>query len=48
MKKKTNKKSALNLWNDVQGRVLPPVLLWALGVPGGVCVVLWFFFFRGK
>ena len=30
----------------VDGRVLPPLLLWMLGVPGGICVVLWFFFFR--
>jgi hypothetical protein len=32
----------------VEGRVLPPLLLWMLGVPGGICLVLWFFFFRGK
>lgn len=29
------------------GKVLPPVILWMLGVPGGVCLLLWLFFFRG-
>lgn len=30
----------------VEGRVLPPLLLWMLGVPGGIVILLWFFFFR--
>lgn len=30
----------------VQGKVWPPVLLWFLGVPGFVCVLLWLFIFR--
>jgi hypothetical protein len=30
----------------VEGRVLPPLLLWMLGVPGGIVIILWFFFFR--
>lgn len=29
------------------GRVLPPLLLYFLGVPFGVCLILWFLFFRG-
>ena len=33
---------------NVEGRVGPPLLLYFLGVPGGLCVVLWAFFFRGK
>lgn len=33
---------------DENGRVGPPLLLWFLGVPGGVCILLWVFFFRGK
>jgi hypothetical protein len=32
----------------VEGRILPPLILWMLGVPGGICVILWIFFFRGK
>lgn len=32
----------------VEGRILPPLLLWMFGVPGGICVLLWIFFFRGK
>jgi hypothetical protein len=29
------------------GRIGPPLLLWFLGVPGSIVLVLWFFFFRG-
>lgn len=29
-----------------EGRVGPPLLLWLLGVPGSICLVLWLFFFR--
>jgi hypothetical protein len=29
------------------GRVGPPLLLWFLGVPGSICVALWFFVWRG-
>lgn len=37
-----------SLWHRVEGKVLPPLLLWILGVPGGICLVLWFFLWRGK
>jgi len=30
----------------VEGRILPPLILWMLGVPGIVVLVLWMFFFR--
>ncbi len=30
------------------GDVARPLLLWILGVPGGIVLLLWFFFFRGK
>jgi hypothetical protein len=33
--------------DDVQGAVGPPLLLWLLGVPLSVVVVLWLLFFRG-
>ncbi len=33
--------------HDVEGRVLPPLILWMLGVPGIIVIFLWFFFFRG-
>jgi|GEM_PF-3384094 len=42
----TNK--AMAFGQKVEGRVLPPLLLWMLGVPGGICLILWVFFFRGK
>lgn len=32
---------------DMEGRVLPPLLLWMLGVPGIIVIGLWFIFFRG-
>lgn len=32
---------------NMEGRVLPPLILWMLGVPGIVVIGLWFFFFRG-
>jgi hypothetical protein len=43
-KELTNK--AKNLTHAIEGRVLPPLLLWMLGVPGGIVLILWFFFFR--
>jgi hypothetical protein len=30
-----------------EGRVLVPALLWMAGVPFGIVLLLWFFFFRG-
>lgn len=41
------KNTALKIAKDTHGRVAPPLILWFLGVPGGLCVLLWFFFFRG-
>ncbi len=40
------------LIKDIEGRITPPLVLWLLGVPGSICVALWFFFgernsFRG-
>jgi hypothetical protein len=32
---------------NVEGRILPPLILWMLGVPGIIVIALWFFFFRG-
>jgi hypothetical protein len=32
----------------LEGRVLVPALLWMAGVPFGVVLLLWFFFFRGR
>jgi hypothetical protein len=31
---------------NVEGRILPPLILWMLGVPGIVVIMLWLFFFR--
>lgn len=30
-----------------EGKVGGPILLYFLGVPGGICLLLWLFFFRG-
>lgn len=32
---------------NVEGRILPPLILWMIGVPGIVVIGLWLFFFRG-
>ena len=36
-----------DLMNNQNGRVMPPLLLYLFGVPGGICLLLWLFFFRG-
>ena len=36
-----------DLIKNEQGRVLPPLILYWIGVPGFVCLLLWAFFFRG-
>lgn len=48
MKLTSLKPKSLPSLTDVKGRVLPPLLLYILGVPGGICLLLWVFFFRGK
>ncbi len=30
------------------GRIAPALLLWLLGVPGGIVLLLWFFLWRGQ
>jgi len=37
-----------DLVKNENGRVLPPLVLYAIGVPGFICLVLWAFFFRGN
>jgi hypothetical protein len=32
----------------LEGRVLVPALLWVAGLPLGLVILLWFFFFRGR
>lgn len=34
--------------NTVNGKVAAPILMYMLGVPGFLVILLWFFFFRGK
>jgi len=48
MKLTSLKPKSLPSLTDIKGRVLPPLLLYILGVPGGICLLLWVFFFRGK
>jgi hypothetical protein len=33
---------------NVEGKVMVPIIMYVLGVPGIVCVLVWAFFFRGK
>ncbi len=44
--KKFNMPAKVDL-RDIQGRILAPVALYALGVPFGIVLLLWLFFFRG-
>jgi len=37
-----------NMIEKVEGKIGIPLLLWFLGVPGFVVIVLWMFFFRGE
>ncbi len=32
---------------DPKGKVAVPILLWLGGVPFGIVLLIWFFFFRG-
>lgn len=32
---------------DPKGRIAVPLLLWIAGVPFGLVLLIWFFFFRG-
>ena len=36
-----------SLKQNIEGRVGVPILLYFLGVPGFICVLLWLFVFRG-
>jgi hypothetical protein len=40
-------KSIQRAKEKLSGRVLVPALLWMAGVPLGIVLLLWFFFFRG-
>ncbi len=42
------KNTVKNLWENSQGRVAVPILLWFMGVPGFFVFFLWLFFFRGN
>ena len=44
-----NKISVLkNQVSNAYGRVGMPILLYFLGVPGALVILLWLFFFRGR
>ncbi|MGV3620134.1 MAG: hypothetical protein ACO1OB_04925 [Archangium sp.] len=32
---------------EPKGKIAMPLLLWVAGVPFGIVLLLWFFFFRG-
>ncbi len=40
-------KQIIDIKRRMEGRILPPLILWLLGVPGFIVILLWFFFFRG-
>ena len=39
--------SVTHIVKNSEGRVLPPLLLYFFGVPGFICLMLWFFMWRG-
>ena len=41
-------KSLKNFVNNVNGKVMAPILMYMLGVPGFLVILFCFFFFRGK
>lgn len=46
MKKTSRFDRIQNHYKVMEGRIMIPIILWLLGVPGSVVLVLWFFFFR--
>lgn len=42
------KNALMKLKDDVNGRVAVPILLYFLGVPGFLVILLWLLFFRGR
>ncbi|QLY24854.1 hemerythrin domain-containing protein [Bdellovibrio sp. KM01] len=45
---KESHKFPSSVLDNIQGKVGVPILLYILGVPGFVVILLWFFFFRGE
>ncbi len=45
--RRKNSLTASKVMGPKDGRVMPPLILWMLGVPGFVVVLLWLFVFRG-
>lgn len=41
-------KTIINVVDNVNGKVAGPILMYMLGVPGFLVIILWFLFFRGK
>jgi hypothetical protein len=41
-------KAVKNVIDNINGRVAAPILMYMLGVPGFLVILIWFFFFRGK
>ena len=49
VEKGTNMKAQMTRYRErLEGKVLVPALLWMAGMPFGIVLLLWFFFFRGR
>ena len=46
MKENQRRPQITQFGRKIEGRILPPLILWMLGVPGTIVIILWFFFFR--
>lgn len=44
----TYKDFVTDVGDNINGKVGVPILLYIMGVPGGIVLLLWFFMFRGK
>ncbi len=41
-------KSISKALDNANGRIAGPIIMYALGVPGFLCILAWLFFFKGK
>lgn len=41
-------KTLKNVIDNINGKVAAPILMYMLGVPGFLVILIWFFFFRGR
>lgn len=48
MQKHVGMKAIKDTIDNINGKVAAPIIMYMLGVPGFLCILLWLFFFRGR